>query len=96
LYAPGLYDLATIRTVVSGLRKPFNLVMGFADPTLTVAQLSEAGVKRISVGGALSRVALAAFLRCAREMKDTGSFSFVREMAPIQDLRQAFAAQVSL
>ena len=96
LYAPGLYDLATIRTVVSGLRNPFNLVMGFADPTLTVAQLSEAGVKRISVGGALSRVALAAFLRCAREMKDTGSFSFVREMAPIKDLRQAFAAQVSL
>jgi 2-methylisocitrate lyase-like PEP mutase family enzyme len=96
LYAPGLYDLATIRTVVSGLRNPFNLVMGFADPTLTVAQLSEAGVKRISVGGALSRVALAAFLRCAREMNDTGSFSFVREMAPIKDLRQAFAAQVSL
>ena len=96
LYAPGLYDLATIRTVVSAVRKPFNLVMGFADPTLTVAQLSEAGVKRISVGGALSRVALAAFLRCAREMKDAGSFSFVREMAPIQDLRQAFAAHVSL
>jgi 2-methylisocitrate lyase-like PEP mutase family enzyme len=96
LYAPGLYDLATIRTVVSGLQRPFNLVMGFADPTLTVAQLSEAGVKRISVGGALSRVALAAFLRCARGMKDTGSFSFVREMAPIKDLRQAFAAQVSL
>ena len=37
LYAPGLYDLATIKTVVSALKKPFNLVMGFADPTLTVA-----------------------------------------------------------
>jgi 2-methylisocitrate lyase-like PEP mutase family enzyme len=92
LYSPGLYDLPTIRTMVSALRKPFNLVMGFADPTLTIAQLSDAGVKRISVGGALSRVALASFLRCAREMKDTGSFSFVREMAPIQDLRQAFVA----
>src|SRR5215475_4092572 len=75
LYAPGLYDLATIRTVVAALKKPFNLVMGFADPTLTLAQLSDAGVKRISVGGALSRVALAAFLRCAREMKDHGSFT---------------------
>ncbi len=32
LYAPGLYDLATIKTVVSALKKPFNLVMGFADP----------------------------------------------------------------
>ena len=92
LYAPGLHDLATIRTVVSALRKPFNLAMGFADPTLTLEQLSAAGVKRISVGGALSRVALAAFLRCAREMKDKGSFTFVREMAPIKDLRGAFAA----
>jgi 2-methylisocitrate lyase-like PEP mutase family enzyme len=92
LYAPGVHDLATIRTVVSALNKPFNLVMGFADPTLTVGQLSEAGVKRISVGGAMSRFALAAFLRSAREMKDKGSFTYVREMAPIKELRDAFAA----
>jgi 2-methylisocitrate lyase-like PEP mutase family enzyme len=92
LYAPGLHDLATIRTVVAALKKPFNLVMGFADPTLTVAQLSDAGVKRISVGGALSRVALASFLRCAREMKDSGSFTYVREMAPIRELKAAFAS----
>ena len=91
LYAPGIRDLATIKTVVSALRKPFNLVMGFADPTLTLDQLSAAGVKRISVGGALSRVALAAFLRCAREMKDNGSFTYVPDMAPIKELRDAFA-----
>ncbi len=91
LYAPGIHDLVTIKTVVSALRKPFNLVMGFADPTLTVDQLSAAGVKRISVGAAMSRVALAAFLRCAREMKNKGSFTYVREMAPIKDLRDAFA-----
>ena len=91
LYAPGIHDLVTIRTVVSALRKPFNLVMGFADPTLTVDQLSAAGVKRISVGGAMSRVALAAFLKCAREMKDKGSFTYVREMAPIAEVREAFA-----
>src|SRR4051812_407284 len=91
LYAPGLYDLTTIKTVVSALKKPFNLVMGFADPTLTVDQLSAAGVKRISVGGAMARVALAAFLKCAREMKDKGSFTYVREMATIQELRGAFA-----
>lgn len=91
LYAPGLHDLATIKTVVSAVKKPFNLVMGFADPTLTVEQLSAAGVKRISVGGALSRYALAAFLRCAREMKDHGAFTFVRDMAPMKDIREAFA-----
>ncbi|MBB4375913.1 oxaloacetate decarboxylase [Bradyrhizobium sp. SBR1B] len=92
LYAPGVHDLATIRTVVASVGKPFNLVMGFADPTLTLAQLSAAGVKRISVGGAMSRYALAAFLKSAREMKENGSFTYVREMAPIKDLRAAFAA----
>jgi 2-methylisocitrate lyase-like PEP mutase family enzyme len=92
LYAPGVRDLATIKTVLSAVRKPFNLVMGFADPTLTVDQLSAAGVKRISAGGAMSRFALAAFLQCAREMKDRGSFTYVRGMAPIKDLRDAFAA----
>ncbi|PIT01435.1 2-methylisocitrate lyase [Bradyrhizobium nitroreducens] len=92
LYSPGLYDLATIRTVVSSLSKPFNHVMGFADPTLTVGQLSAAGVKRISVGGAMSRYALAAFLSCAREMKDKGSFTYIREMADVGALRSAFAA----
>ncbi|WBL76222.1 isocitrate lyase/phosphoenolpyruvate mutase family protein [Bradyrhizobium xenonodulans] len=92
LYAPGVHDLATIQTVVAAVGKPFNLVMGFADPTLTLAQLSAAGVKRISVGGAMSRYALAAFLRSAREMKENGSFTFVREMAPIRELRDAFAA----
>ncbi|MCA6102499.1 isocitrate lyase/PEP mutase family protein [Bradyrhizobium australafricanum] len=92
LYSPGLYDLATIKTVVSSVNKPFNLVMGYADPTLTVEQLSAAGVKRISVGGAMQRHALAAFLRCAREMNDNGAFGFVRDMAPVKEVRAAFAA----
>jgi 2-methylisocitrate lyase-like PEP mutase family enzyme len=92
LYAPGLYDFATIKTVVSALKKPFNLVMGFADPTLTVPQISAAGVKRISVGGGMARVALAAFLRCAHEMKDRQSFTWVRDMAPMKDVRAGFAA----
>lgn len=90
LYSPGLYDLATIKTVVSSVKKPFNLVMGFADPTLTLEQLSAAGVKRISVGGAMQRHALAAFLRSAREMKDKGAFSFVRDMATMKNVREAF------
>ncbi|MEH2536209.1 MULTISPECIES: isocitrate lyase/PEP mutase family protein [unclassified Bradyrhizobium] len=90
LYSPGLYDIGTIRTVVSSISKPFNLVMGFADPTLTVPQLAEAGVKRISVGGAMERYALAAFLKCAREMKERGAFTFVRDMAPIKEVRAAF------
>ncbi|MCK1707814.1 MULTISPECIES: isocitrate lyase/phosphoenolpyruvate mutase family protein [unclassified Bradyrhizobium] len=92
LYAPGVHDLATIKTVVASLKKPFNLVMGFADPTLTLPQLAAAGVKRISVGGAMSRYALSAFLMSAREMKENGSFTYVRDMARIKELRDAFTA----
>lgn len=90
LYSPGVHDIETIRTVVSSVKRPFNLVMGFADPTLTVEQIAAAGVKRISVGGAMARVALAAFLKCAREMKDQGTFTYVREMAPIKEVWAAF------
>lgn len=91
LYAPGLYDLQTIKTITSALKKPFNHVMGFADPTLTVPQLAAAGVKRVSVGGAIARVAMAAFLKCADEMKDHGAFTYIREMVPMKEVREAFA-----
>jgi 2-methylisocitrate lyase-like PEP mutase family enzyme len=92
LYAPGLRDLASIRTVTAAVGKPVNVVMSAADPSITVAQLAEAGVKRISVGGALSRLALAAFLKGAREMKEEGSFTYMRDTVPSAELRQAFAA----
>jgi 2-methylisocitrate lyase-like PEP mutase family enzyme len=90
LYAPGLRSLAEIRTVTSALKKPFNLVMGFADPTITLDQLGEAGVRRVSIGGGLSRVALKAFMDAAQEMR-AGNFGFIQRMAPIAELRGAFA-----
>lgn len=90
LYAPGLRDLATIRTVVRSVGKPINVVMSAADPAITAEQLGEAGVKRISVGGALSRLALAAFLRGAREMKDRGGFTWVRDAVTSKELKAIF------
>ena len=92
LYAPGVRDLAAIRAVVSAVGKPVNVVMSAADPDLTAAQLAEAGVKRISVGGALSRLALAAFLRGAREMADRGGFTWMRDTLPTRDLKAVFRA----
>ena len=92
LYAPGLRDIPTIRTVVRAVSKPLNVVMSAADPAITQAQLAEAGVKRISVGGALSRLALAAFLKGAREMKDAGGFTWVRDTVPTKDLKTVFRA----
>ncbi len=92
LYAPGLRDLATIRTVASSVARPINVVMSAADPAITAAELGEAGVKRISVGGALSRLALGAFLKGAGEMKDRGGFTWVRDTVPSRELRSIFTA----
>jgi 2-methylisocitrate lyase-like PEP mutase family enzyme len=90
LYAPGLRDLETIRHVVAAVNKPVNVVMGLADPEITAQQLAAAGVKRISVGGALSRLAYAAVRDAAIAMRDAGSFRWVRDMIPGADLRRIF------
>jgi 2-methylisocitrate lyase-like PEP mutase family enzyme len=90
LYAPGLRDLASIRTVVRSVTRPVNVVATTLDPSITVAELGAAGVKRISVGGSLSRLALAAFLQGAREMKDAGGFTWLRGAVPSRELRAVF------
>lgn len=88
LYAPGLRDLDTIRQVVAAVRKPVNVVMSSADPGITARQLADAGVKRISVGGALSRLAYAAVREAAIAMRDAGSFQWVARTLPGKDLKQ--------
>jgi len=89
LYAPGLYDLETIRTVCASVTKPVNVVMGMPGATFGVAELADAGVKRISVGSALARLAFGAFIEAAREMAGAGSFTFAARaagFAEIEDL----------
>jgi len=90
LYAPGLHDLSTMRTVASELKKPLNVVMSAGDPDLTAEQIAGTGVKRISVGGALSRLALAAFMKGAKDMK-AGNFQWVRDTMPTSELKKVFA-----
>jgi len=82
LYAPGLPDLEAIRTVCQSLNKPVNVVMGLSGPTYSVAELQEAGVKRISVGGALARAALGSFMRGATEIMEKGTFDFAADAMP--------------
>lgn len=89
LYAPGLRTAEQIRTVTSAIRKPLNVVMGFADPTLTQERLGELGVRRISIGGGLARVAMRTFDEAAREMR-AGRFEFVRRMMDARELLSAF------
>ena len=90
LYAPGLSTRDDIAAVVSSVDRPVNVLMGLAGVGMTVAELSELGVKRISVGGALSRAALGAFLRAAREMKESGTFTFGDEAISYRELSKMF------
>jgi 2-methylisocitrate lyase-like PEP mutase family enzyme len=82
LYAPGLPGLDAIRTVCRAVSRPVNVLGG---PGLSVRALADAGVKRISVGSGLSRAALGAFLHAARELREAGTFEFLREALPYAD-----------
>lgn len=89
LYAPGLYSIEQMKVVMDAVSKPVNIVMGFADPDITLDQLAEIGVRRVSIGAGLARVALSSAMDAAQEMKD-GRFGFVRDMIGIKELRSAF------
>lgn len=75
LYAPGLTDLDDIRRVIASVDRPVNVLVR---PALaTVPELAQAGVARMSVGGAFSQVALAALTRAGRELLDHGTYGFL-------------------
>ncbi len=82
LYAPGLPDLDAIRTVCAAVDKPVNVVMGLKGPNFSIKELSEAGVRRVSVGGSFARAALGALMRAAEEVKATGTFTYAGDALP--------------
>lgn len=89
LYAPGLRDLEAIRTVCSSVTKPVNVIMGLPGASFSVAELEAAGVKRISVGSALARLAYGAVATAAQEMREQGTFTFadgIIGFAPLEAL----------
>ncbi len=90
LYAPALTTREQIAAVVSSVDRPVNVIMGLAGVELTVADLQALGVKRISVGSAFARAALAAFLRAAREVKEAGTFGFAKEAIGFKEINQRF------
>lgn len=84
LYAPGLSRIEDIRAVCRGVSRPVNVLGGGA---LSVAELAEAGAARVSLGGALARAALGAFLRAAREVRKSGTFGFAAEAAGFAEIQ---------
>ena len=91
LYAPGIKTREQIETVVKAVApKPVNLLMSFAGG-FTVNDIAAMGVRRISVGGTLARIAMEAFIKSARAIIDEGSFASFAGVMPNAELNEFFA-----
>jgi len=94
LYAPGVIELDQIEAIVKAVApKPVNVLVHRADPKLTLAKLTELGVRRISVGSSLARVAWGAFIRAAQEIATNGTFGAFGDAASGVELNNLFRAR---
>ena len=82
IYAPGLRNGEEIRAIVDATSKPLNVL---AHKGLSMQQIVEAGGTRVSVGGALGWVAVAAMASAAEEIRDTGSFASLNAKLPLEE-----------
>jgi 2-methylisocitrate lyase-like PEP mutase family enzyme len=91
LYAPGVSQPDEIAQIVKAVSpKPVNVLASRTNPALSLSRLADLGVRRVSVGSALSRVAWGAFIRSARSLKETGTFDSFADAAPFKELDDLF------
>lgn len=88
LFAPGLPDLDSVRTVCTSISKPFNFMVGIKGKSFSVAELAAAGVRRISLATSLYRAAMTGFLAAVHEVKTTGTFNFLDECVSTPELNK--------
>lgn len=89
-FVPGAADAATIGTLVRELDGPLNVVMGLTGGTLSLDDLRELGVRRVTVGGSIARAMYRHLLGAARELADRGTFSYADDQIPQSDLNRLF------
>ncbi|MEM7121448.1 MAG: isocitrate lyase/phosphoenolpyruvate mutase family protein [Pseudomonadota bacterium] len=90
LYAPGINDIAMIRTVCDALDKPVNVTVEAMDAAVDMERLAEAGVRRISMGSALALLSYGALLAAAREMAEHETFGFLRDIPDFAEVDAYF------
>jgi 2-methylisocitrate lyase-like PEP mutase family enzyme len=91
LYAPGAKDTDDIAAIVKAVApKPVNVLVSSSNSDLTVKQLEDLGVRRISVGGALARMAWGGFMRAAKSIKQTGTFESFDDAASFDEIQALF------
>ena len=89
---PGITDAETIGRLVKEIGAPVNVVMGLAGTPMSVNQLGDLGVTRVSIGGSLARATFGLVRRAAAEIRDHGTFGYAAEQVPDSELCQFFAA----
>ena len=82
LYAPGLRDADEVRRICSAVSRPVNVL---AHRGLSMSEIADAGGQRVSVGGALTWVAVRAMAGAAEQILDTGDFSSLVGAGPIKE-----------
>jgi 2-methylisocitrate lyase-like PEP mutase family enzyme len=88
LFAPGLPDLAAVRAVCAAVSKPVNFMVGIKGQSFSVAELAEAGIRRISLATSLYRAAMTGLLEAASEVKDAGRFGFLEHCVTTPELNK--------
>jgi 2-methylisocitrate lyase-like PEP mutase family enzyme len=91
LYAPGLRDIEEIKRVCAAVSKPVNVLALKGGPS--VAELADAGVRRVSLGSNLHRVAMGAFVRGAQELREHGTLGFLEGAASSAELEPFLSSQ---
>jgi len=86
LFAPGLPDLAAVRTVCQSLSKPVNFMVGIRGRSFSVAELAAAGVRRISLSTSLYRAAVTGLYAAAREVRESGTFAYLETIMSGKEL----------
>lgn len=95
LYVPGIRTAEAIRELLKAVApKPINVLM--SGPGLSVPELTDLGVRRISVGSALARTAWGAFMRVAREIQEDGHFDGFAEAVPFGEINDFFRADYAM
>ncbi|MRG48594.1 isocitrate lyase/phosphoenolpyruvate mutase family protein [Chitinophaga sp. SYP-B3965] len=91
LFAPGLKTREEIESVVKAVApKPISVVMGLGNVIFSLDELEQLGVKRVSLGSSLARAAYGSFYYAAQEIREKGTFSFVKDAVPYARLNEVF------
>ena len=77
LFAPGLPDLAAVRAVCAALSKPVSFMVAIPGKSFSIAELADAGVRRISFATSLYRAAMTGLVTAAREIRESGTFGYL-------------------